>query len=92
MECHMADTFSEYASGLDSPAQNAAAVTPNDSTDLTNTARALYIGGAGNVTLDTAGGQTTVAFVGLAAGTILPVRTARVRSTGTTATNIVALW
>lgn len=88
----MSDTFQSHADGLDSPAKNAAAVTPNDSTDLTNTARALYIGGAGNVTLDTAGGQTSVAFTGLTAGTILPVRTARVRSTGTTATNIVALW
>lgn len=88
----MADPFANHGSGLDSPGLHAAAVTPNDSTDLTTMARGLYIGGAGNVTLDTAGGETTVAFVGVPAGTTLPIRTARVRSTGTTATNIVALW
>ena len=87
----MADEFASNASGLDSPATRAAAVTPNDSTDLATAARALYIGGAGNVSLDTVGGDT-VTFTGLAAGTILAVRTARVRSTSTTATAIVALW
>lgn len=70
---------------------DAAAVTKNDSTDLTVTARALYIGGAGDVAVITAGGST-VTFVGLAAGSVLPVRVKRVKSTGTTATSIVALW
>lgn len=88
----MADAFSSNEAGLDSPAFNAAAVTPNDSTDLTNTARALYIGGAGDVVVDMVGSGSTITFAGLAAGTILPVRAARVRSTSTTATNIVALW
>lgn len=68
----------------------AAAVTPSDSSDLSNTALCLYIGGSGNVSLDTAEGNT-VTFVGLTAGTILPVRTKRVRSTSTIATSIVAL-
>jgi hypothetical protein len=88
----MADQFETLSSGLESPATRAAAVTPSDSTDLATVARALYIGGAGNVVLDTAGGDTSVTFTGLAAGTILPVRVARVRSTSTTATSIVALW
>ena len=73
------------------PAEGAVAVTPSDSTDLTYMARALYIGGAGNVNVDVADG-TTVVFAGLSAGTILPVRVKRVRSTSTTATNIVALY
>ena len=73
------------------PAEGAVAVTPSDSTDLTYMARALYIGGAGNVNVDVADG-TTVVFAGLAAGTILPVRVKRVRATSTTATNIVALY
>lgn len=72
------------------PAMYAAAVTPNNSADLPLRARALYIGGAGNVSLVTTGGNT-VTFVGLGAGTILPVTTARVRATDTTATAIVAL-
>lgn len=88
----MADDFSAHAPSLDGPAKNAAAVTPNDSTDLTNAARGLYIGGAGNVVVDMVGTGSTITFTGVLAGTILPIRVARVRSTSTTATNIVALW
>jgi hypothetical protein len=77
-------------SGLDSPAARAIAVSPNDGVDLTISARALYIGGPGNVSVVTVGGDT-VTFVGLVAGQILPVRARRVRFTATTALNIVAL-
>ena len=87
----MADDFERYANSIEAPAFRAAAVTPNDSADLTNTSRALYIGGAGNVQVTTAGGDT-VTFTGLAAGTILPVRVRRIWSTSTTATTILALW
>ena len=73
------------------PAVDAASVTPNDSADLALTARALYIGGAGNINLDTVTG-TTVVFSRLTAGTILPLQVKRVRATSTTATNIVALY
>lgn len=88
----MADAFDNHATSLDSPAKNAAAVTPNDSTDLTNAARGLYIGGAGNVVVDMVGTGSTITFTGVVAGTILPIRVSRVRSTSTTATDIVALW
>ena len=38
------------------PAIDAKSVTPNDSTDLSNSiCRALYIGGAGNISLDKIG-------------------------------------
>ena len=88
----MTDVFSNHESGLNSPAQNAAAVTPNDSTDLTTFARGLYVGGAGDVVVDMVGSGSTITFAGVAAGTILPIRVSRVRSTSTTATDIVALW
>jgi hypothetical protein len=73
------------------PADNAAAVTPNDATDLTNTARALYVGGTGNVKVDTAAGDTVI-FYSVPAGAIIPVRVKRVYSTGTTATNITSIF
>ncbi|NNH59461.1 hypothetical protein HLI01_22255 [Rhizobium laguerreae] len=73
------------------PASNAAAVTPNDSTDLTYTSRAIYIGGAGNLAVIMAGGQT-VTFTGVLAGAVIPIRASRVMSTNTTATSIVAVW
>lgn len=80
--------------GLSEPAATAAAVTPNDSTDLTVNARGLYVGGAGNLVVLMAGESSdaaTVTFVGVAAGTVLPIRVRRV-TTSTTATSIVALY
>jgi hypothetical protein len=53
-------------------------------------ARALYIGGAGNVTLCPLDSATVVTFSGLAAGTILPVMCQGVDATST-ATLIIAL-
>jgi hypothetical protein len=86
------DLFSSFVDGLTSPAENAVAVTPHNSTDFTYACRALYIGGAGNVSVETVGGQSAVVFVGVAAGTILPIRVSRVNSTSTTATSIVAIY
>lgn len=87
----MADFFKDNLVELESPAERAAAVTPNDSTDLANSSRALYIGTGGNVSIVTVGGDT-VTFSNLADGSLLPVRAARVRLTDTTASDIVAVW
>jgi hypothetical protein len=70
---------------------NAAAVVPNDAGKLTATRR-LYIGVAGDVTVDMVGGQVGVLFKAALAGHYLDVRVTRVYATGTTATNIVAMW
>ncbi len=72
------------------PAFNAAAVTLSDTDDLAVVARALYVGTTGNITLITPNGQT-VLFTAVPVG-ILPVMCSRVKSTGTTASTIVALW
>ena len=77
--------------GITAPAAHAVAVTPNDGTDLTYPARALYVGGAGDVVVIMHGGETTT-FKAVQVGTVLPLIVTRVKSTGTTATNIVALW
>jgi len=87
----MSDKFSNYHSGLESPAERAFAITGNDSTDLTIFPRAIYVGGAGNVKVITLGGDT-VTFSGMLAGTVLPVRVKRVFSTDTTATNLLGLY
>ena len=68
------------------------AVTPNDSTDLTlGTCRAIYVGSGGAISI-VDGAGTTVVFSGVVAGSILPVQTARINATGTTATSLVALY
>lgn len=86
----MADIFENRTAGLDSPGSNAAVVTPNDSTDLTTSTRALYVGGTGAIKVDMVGGET-VTFEASAVG-FMPIRVKRVYSTGTTATNILAIW
>lgn len=85
------DRFSDFPTNLVAPARDAAAVIPSDSTDLPQLPRALYVGTTGNVSVIMAGGQSTI-FENCAAGTVLPVRAARVRATGTTAGALVALW
>lgn len=76
------------------PGTSLVSVTPSDSTDLTG-ARAIYVGGTGDVALKTIHGASNSAAVTLAAvpvGTIIPIQITRVMSTGTTATNIVAIY
>jgi len=63
----------------------------SDSADLAISTRALYIGAGGNVKVTTTRGSE-LTFVGLVAGTVLPVRVARLWSTGTTATNVLGLY
>lgn len=75
----------------DDPAYGAIEITPDDGTDLSKPIRGLYIGVGGEVTLITAGSET-VRFIGLVAGTILPVRSTRVLASGTTATDLVGLY
>lgn len=51
----------------------------------------LYIGGTGNVSVVTLGGDT-ITFAGVPAGTTLPIQVVKLRSTGTTATLVNAMW
>lgn len=76
----------------------AAAVTPSNTVDIpsvsggtSNNGCVLYVGGAGDLKVDTVGGDA-VTFVAVPAGSFIPVQVTRVYSTGTTATSIVALW
>lgn len=73
------------------PAIEAEAVTPHASNNFTKVARGLYIGGGGNAVVIMEN-DDPITFVGLLAGTILPVRCKRVNAINTTATNIVALF
>ena len=73
------------------PFVKAAAVTPSDSTVLAAT-RGLYVGGTGAVVVLMADDSSSVTFAAVPVGTVLNVRVTKVLSTGTAATNIVALW
>lgn len=86
----MSDRFENHATGLESPARHGFAVTPADDTPLAETTRALYVGGAGDVTLTLVSGAT-LGFANVPAGTLLPVRATAIKATGTTATALVGL-
>lgn len=86
-------------SNLKLQVSRATAVTPNDienilfvgSGDDYTRPCVLYIGGSGDLKVETEGGDI-VTFFGLSAGQFLPVNVVKVYSTDTTATNILALW
>ena len=87
----MTDSFKNFARSLTSPPENAAAIVPSDGADLAELTRALYVGGGGDVALRMAGGEF-VTLANLPAGTLIPLRVARVLASGTTATALVGLW
>lgn len=74
------------------PARGAAAVTPNDTTDLPTYARALFIGTAGNISVIPVNNDDAAPVTLKVAAGVLPVQVRRVRATGTTAADIVALY
>lgn len=84
----MADRFANVGADLHGPADRAAAVTPNDTTDLPFVSKRLFIGTGGTVKIDTSGGDTVTYTA--ATGTYLNVRAKRVYAIGTSASNIVS--
>jgi hypothetical protein len=75
----------------DVPAEFSNAVTPSDTVNFTRVCRALYVGSGGNLAVVEGDASVTV-FANVPTGYILPVRAIRINSTGTTASNIVALY
>lgn len=60
-------------------------------TTIGNAGCFLYVCGTGSVSVVTIGNDIAT-FFAVPAGTILPIQVLKLRSTSTTATNIVALW
>jgi hypothetical protein len=85
----MTDHYAGSGDDLLAPASDGAAVSLSDTVDLPVASKRLWVGGAGNVTLITVKG-TALTYTAVPAGTYLLVRASRVKSTGTSASNIVA--
>lgn len=83
------DDFSSLATGLDSPSAVYDAITPNDGADLAKVTRGIGVQNAGNLKVTRPDG--TAVTIAVPAG-VLPIRAARVWSTGTTATGLVAFY
>jgi hypothetical protein len=78
-------------SGGADPGEDAEEVTPHNTNELGYVSRALYVGGAGDLTVLMLNDQV-VTFSAVPAGSLLPIRVKRVNSTGTTATAIVSIY
>ena len=90
----MSDDFDGYQKGLESPADSAAAITPDDDTDLEKAPRGIHVGTGGTLVLemkDHNQARHNVTFHVLG-GVTYPFRPSRVLATGTSATNLVAVW
>jgi hypothetical protein len=89
----MPDAFAMHGDSAEAPARKIGAVTPNDSTDLADTPKALWVSAAGtlNVVALNDAANTGTALGTLPVGTLVPIRVRRVRATGTTAT-VIALY
>ena len=85
------DNFADQPITIIYSARNLEAVTPDDSTELANVSRALWVGGGGAITVLTATDQV-ILISGIAAGTLLPIQIKRVNSTNTDATLMVSLY
>ncbi len=74
-----------------SPARECFAVVPSDTEELPQIPKALYVGTGGDLVLNGASGGPDVVFRNVPNGMILDLRPSFVRSTGTTAADIVGL-
>lgn len=88
----MADQFEDRLDSVSSPATRAVAVVPDDANPLADIPKALFVGGGGTVVVRGSGGGDDVAFRNVADGSVLPFRARFVRATGTSATDILALY
>jgi hypothetical protein len=87
----MSRPFATRAASATSSVRAVSAVTPDDAADLPKgVARALFVGGGGDVVIEDAEGNV----VTLASGShqYHPIEVKRVRASGTTATALVALY
>ena len=66
-------------------------ITPSDTLNVAQPCEAIYVGGAGNVSILTAFGETCV-FTAPPIGTVIPIKAKRVNATGTTATLLKGFW
>lgn len=85
------DKYEAAIQSVSAPAASCFAITPTDADDLEQATKAIYVGAGGSLTIRTVASEQDVTFVGVAAGSILPIRAVAIRATGTTASGLVGL-
>jgi hypothetical protein len=66
-------------------------ISPDDIATLPFVPRAIYVGGAGDISVMMFDGSIVI-FTAAVAGTVLPLRVIKVFKTGTTAFNLVGMF
>lgn len=88
----MTDIWRKQFHSFEGPATDGFAIIPANSTVFAQPTRAIYVGSAGNLCVQMAASTNTVlTFVGIAAGTTIPIRVSIVFS-NTTANSLVGLF
>lgn len=85
------DPFANTANSLISPALECFEITPDDSSDLATATKAIYVGTGGDIVLRAIGSDSDVTLRNTIGGSIIDVRVRAIRSSGTTASDIVGL-
>lgn len=85
------DTFQQSAGSSMTPSDNCFAITPDDVAELPFITKGIYVGSGGDIVVLTASSQTPVTFRNVLAGCVLDLRVRVVKSTGTTAADLVGL-
>lgn len=85
------DNFQNSSDSLIAPAQVCFHVTPHDTQELEAVTKAIYVGQGGDVTLRAVDSTSDTIFRNVQTGSILDVRVSAIRSTGTSASDIVGL-
>ena len=88
----MTDFFSSSADSVSAPARRAVAVVPHDTDPLPDIPKALYVGGGGAIAMRGVDGAADQLWKNVPAGSVLPFRARWIRATGTTATDLLALY
>ena len=86
------DPFQHLADHVSAPATRAVAVTPHDANALADIPKALFVGTGGTIVARGANGTGDATWKNVPSGSLLPFRAQYVRATGTTATDILALY
>ena len=88
----MADAFQNAADVVSAPATRALAVVPSDTDSLPDIPKALFVGTGGTIVMRGANGGADQTWKNVGSGTVLPFRARFIRATGTSATDLLALY
>lgn len=83
------DNFKSFPPHLETPAENAFAVTIGENMEYAT--RAIYVGVGGDINIQTVHNDE-VLLKNVLTGQILPIRVKKILSSGTTATDIVGFY